>query len=108
MNNLRFLPLGALAALTLAACASLGHPDGGPRDVTPPRYVSSNPVPGSLNFRGDKISIFFDENVELSDPNSKVAISPAQKEMPTLMANGRRIDITLRDSLIPDMTYTID
>lgn len=108
MNNLRFLPLGALAALTLAACASLGHPDGGPRDVTPPRYVSSNPVPGSLNFSGDKISIFFDENVELSDPNSKVAISPAQKEMPTLMANGRRIDITLRDSLIPDMTYTID
>lgn len=108
MNKLRYLPLGAVAALTLAACASLGHPQGGPRDVTPPRYVSSNPAPGSLNFKGDKISIFFDENVQLDDPNSKVAISPAQREMPTLFANGRRLDVTLRDSLLPNTTYTID
>lgn len=108
MNKLRYLPLGAVAALTLAACASLGRPEGGPRDVTPPRYVSSNPVPGSLNFKGDKISIFFDENVQLDDPNSKVAISPAQKEMPTLFANGRRLDITLRDTMLRNTTYTID
>jgi len=108
VNKLRYLPIGAVAALTLAACASLGHPEGGPRDITPPRYVSSNPTPGSLNFKGDKISIFFDENVQLDDPNSKVAISPAQKEMPTLFANGRRLDITLRDSMLSNTTYTID
>lgn len=108
MNKFHYLPISAFAILTLAACASLGHPDGGPRDVTPPRYTSSNPKPGSLNFKGDKISIFFDENVELDDPNSKVAISPAQKEMPELFANGHRIDITLRDTMLPNTTYTID
>lgn len=108
MNKLHYLPLGTGVALTLAACASLGHPTGGPRDVQPPRYVSSNPVPGSLNFKGNKVSIFFDENVEVDNPNDKVAISPAQKEMPVVFANGHRVDITFRDSMIPDMTYTID
>ncbi len=108
MNKLFYLPIGAAALVALAACASLGRPQGGPRDADPPRYVGSNPVPGSLNFKGNKISIFFDENVQLDDPNSKVAISPAQKEMPTLFANGRRLDVTLRDSIQPNTTYTID
>ena len=108
MNKLSYLPIIVAALLTLAACANIGHPTGGPRDVTPPRYVGSNPRPGATNVKSNKISIYFDENVQLDDPNSKVAISPAQKEMPELFANGRRLDITLRDSLIPGMTYTID
>lgn len=108
MNNLYYLPIAAAATVALAACASLGRPDGGPRDVTPPRYVSSNPIPGSLNFNGNKVSIFFDENVELDNPNEKAAISPTQKEMPTFFANGHRVDVTFRDSMLPDMTYTID
>ncbi len=108
MNNLYYLPIAAAATVALAACASLGRPDGGPRDVTPPRYVSSNPIPGSLNFNGNKVSIFFDENVELDNPNEKAAISPTQKEMTTFFANGHRVDVTFRDSMLPDMTYTID
>ena len=37
------------AALLLAACASIGRPEGGPRDMTPPVMVSSTPAPGSVN-----------------------------------------------------------
>ncbi len=108
MNKLRYLPIVIVALLTLAACANIGHPTGGPRDVKPPRYVGSNPVPGATNVNSHKFSIYFDENIQLDDPNSKVAISPTQKEMPELFANGKRLDITLRDSLIPNVTYTID
>ncbi len=108
MNKLHYLPIGALMAVTMAACASLGHPQGGPRDVEPPRYMSSNPLPGSVNFKGNKVSIFFNENVETDNPNEKIAISPTQKEMPVVFANGRRVDVTFRDSMIADMTYTID
>lgn len=108
MNKLKFLPLGAAAIGMLAACASIGRPEGGPRDVTPPHFVSSNPAPGSLNFKGKKISIYFDENVQLDDPASKVAISPAQIQQPTLFANGKRVDIELNDSILPNTTYTID
>ncbi len=105
MNKFPFI---IAALLLLAACANIGHPTGGPRDVTPPRYVASNPVPGATNVKTKKFSIFFDENIQLDDPTSKVAISPTQKEMPELFANGRRLDITLRDSLLPNTTYSID
>jgi len=108
VNKLYYLPAGALAAVAMVACASLGRPDGGPRDVEPPKYVSSNPVPGSTNFKGNKVSIYFDENVEVDNPNEKVAISPTQKEMPVVFANGHKVEVTFRDSMIPDMTYTID
>lgn len=108
MNKLRYLPFVIIVLLTLAACANLGHPTGGPRDVKPPRYVGSNPMPGATNVKSSKFSIYFDENIQLDDPNSKVVISPTQKEMPELFANGKRLDITLRDSLIPNVTYTID
>lgn len=105
MNKIPFI---IAALLLLAACANLGHPTGGPRDVTPPRYVSSNPVPGATNVKSKKFSIIFDENIQLDNPGSKVAISPTQKEMPELFANGRRLDITLRDSLLPNTTYSLD
>ncbi len=105
MNKFPFI---IAALLLLAACANLGHPNGGPRDVTPPRYVASNPAPGATNVKSTKFSIFFNENIQLDNPGSKVAISPTQKEMPELFANGRRLDITLRDSLLPNTTYSID
>lgn len=108
MNKLYYLPVAAAAVALLGACASIGRPEGGPRDVQPPRYVASNPVPGSLNFSGNKISVFFDENVQLEDAASKVAISPAQLQQPTIQANGKRVDILLKDSILPNTTYTID
>lgn len=108
MNNLRYLPAGAGAALLLAACASIGRPEGGPRDIEPPVYAGSAPVPGARNVHSKRISIFFDENVQLDNPGSKVAISPTQLTNPRISSNGRRVDIELEDSLIPNTTYTID
>ncbi len=108
MNKLYLLPAAVAASALLAACASIGRPDGGPRDVDPPQYVGSTPAPGTVNFSGNKISIYFDENVQLDDPASKVAISPAQIQQPTLFANGRRVDVELKDSMMSNTTYTID
>lgn len=103
---MQLLPL--LAGLLLAACASIGRPDGGPRDVTPPRFVGSNPPLGALNVNRNKIQLHFDENVSLKDVMSKVVVSPAQKNMAVISANGHTINIELRDSLRDSTTYTID
>lgn len=108
MNKLHFLPIAIVAALLLAACASIGRPDGGPRDTEPPRFVASHPSPGSLNVTSQKITVLFDENVQLEDPGSRVAISPAQKTNPRVTSNGRRVEIQLEDSLLPNTSYTID
>ncbi len=105
--HLRLL-LAVVLAACLAACASIGRPDGGPRDETPPVFVSSNPAPGTLNFKGTRIVAYFDENVSLDDPTNKIVVSPPQQNPPRIGSGGHRVIIELQDSLIPDMTYTID
>ena len=97
-----------MVALALAACASIGRPSGGPRDERPPEYVRSNPLPGELNVDRKTINIYFNENVQLDDAFNKVVVSPVQKEAARVSSNGRRVTVQLQDSLVPDMTYTID
>ncbi len=101
-------PLVALIAIFIAACASMGRPTGGPTDEDPPIYVKSNPAPGALNVKTDRITIDFNENVEVEDPLNQVVVSPAQKNAPRVTGVGHRVTVQLQDSLIPNTTYTID
>lgn len=105
-NN--YIPALTVGGLLLAACASIGHPDGGPRDTEPPVFVRSTPQPGATNVNTQKISIYFDENVQLTDPGTKIAISPAQSQQPSISSNGKHVSIELKDTLVPNTTYTID
>lgn len=107
MKSLYALP-ALIAVLILTACASIGRPEGGRRDEEPPVFVRSTPAPGAVNVDGRRLSIYFDENVQLEDAFNKVVISPVQLEAAQISANGRRVSVELRDTLKPDMTYTID
>ena len=98
----------ALTLWVVASCASMGRPQGGARDVTPPAYVRSNPPHGTLNFKGERIEAFFDENIQLDDAFNKVIVSPTQKITPVVRSFGRRVTVELRDTLKPNTTYTID
>ncbi len=102
------LPVAVIAAVLLAACASMGRPEGGPRDVDPPVYLGSNPAPGALNVDKNKITIHFNENVQVKDVMSKVVVSPAQVTPPLINALGKRVVVELRDTLLPNTTYTLD
>ena len=90
------------------SCASIGRPDGGPRDETPPRFMKSSPVAGALNSTRKKISLEFDEYIKLEKANEKVVISPPQAQQPEIKPSGKKININLLDSLKPNTTYTID
>ena len=100
--------LAAVAGLMLAACASIGSPEGGPRDYTPPRVVKSSPAAGTLNFKGNKVEITFDEIVNLKDQQKKVVISPAPKTQPLIRTVGKKVTIEFRDPLEENTTYVID
>ena len=39
---------------------------------------------------------------------NKIVVSPAQHTTPAISSNGRRVTIELRDTLIPNTTYTLD
>lgn len=108
VTYMRLLAVGAVMAALMAACASMGRPEGGPRDEMPPRYLSSVPAPGSTNVNKSKIEILFDENVKIEDALNKIVVSPAQKTPPSINASGRKISVELRDTLLDSTTYTID
>ena len=100
--------IATVAALFIVACASMGRPEGGPRDETPPVFVGSKPAPGATNVNTQRIFISFNENVQVKDVMTKVVVSPPQKSMPKVSAVGRQVRIEMADTLLPNTTYTVD
>lgn len=102
------LPVALICVLVCVACASIGRPEGGPRDTFPPVFISASPADGALNVKSNRIRLRFDENITLKDVMSNVVVSPAQKEMPRITGNGHVVTVELKDTLIDSTTYTID
>ena len=100
--------LTLVVGVILAACASIGSPEGGPRDYTPPQVVKSSPEANALNFKGQKVEITFDEIVNLKDQQKKVIISPAPKTQPLIRTVGKKVTVEFRDELEENTTYVID
>ena len=96
------------ASLLLAACASIGTPDGGPYDEDPPVLVKATPVLGATNVEAAKITLEFNENIRLESAFEKVVVSPPQLQMPEIKYAGKKVTVELFDSLRPSTTYSID
>lgn len=94
--------------LTIVSCANIGSPDGGRYDEEPPEVVSAIPADRAVNVDKQKISILFNEFVKLTNASEKVVISPPQLEVANVRAAGKRIKVTLFDSLQSNTTYTVD
>ncbi len=94
--------------LAMVGCANIGSPEGGPRDYTPPMMLRSNPLAGSVNFKGKKVELVFDEIVNLKDQTTRVVVSPAPKEQPIIRAQGKKITVEFQDELEENTTYVID
>lgn len=101
------LGLTAVTLAMLSSCANIGTPSGGPRDEDPPRFLSANPPAGSLNVDKERITLTFDELINVKDAFQKVVVSPTSKSVPRVSSQGRRVTIEF-DSLAPNTTYTVD
>lgn len=89
-------------------CASIGMPQGGPKDETPPVMLGSKPEANARNWDKKKIELYFDELVNVQKASENVVVSPPQKKPPTVSNIMRKIVVELQDSLQADQTYTID
>lgn len=98
----------AFLLLALYSCASIGTPSGGPRDEDPPRFVHGSPEPGATGFRGEKVTLEFDELISLRDAFTNVIVSPPQRSNPKVTSSGRKIIVQFQDTLLPNTTYNID
>ncbi|MDR2086632.1 MAG: Ig-like domain-containing protein [Dysgonamonadaceae bacterium] len=109
IKNSLFIAVYLLLIISgLYACASIGNPSGGDYDVKPPQFTASKPARDAIEFKGNKIEIQFDEFISIEKPSEKVIITPPQQKSPVIRAVGRKITVELKDSLIPNTTYTFD
>ena len=60
----------------VSGCARPKAPTGGEKDEIPPKLVEVNPKSGTLNFKGTKIIMKFDEYVKLDKIKKELSITP--------------------------------
>ena len=93
--------------LFLAACATIGTPDGGEKDVYAPRLIEQVPSNQSVNFTSTQMVFEFDEFFRLVQPNKQIIVSPPMYPAPEYKVKGKRLYIDIPDSLRPNTTYNI-
>ncbi|MBU3713404.1 MAG: hypothetical protein FGM46_00480 [Ferruginibacter sp.] len=91
-----------------SGCAQIGAPTGGPKDTIAPKLIKALPDNNSVNFKGDKIVLLFDEYIDLQNVQSNLLVTPFPKNLPAIQSNLRTISIRLKDSLLPNTTYSIN
>lgn len=108
-HNFFVIFIACCALVIAAACANRGAgPQGGPKDIAPPKLQKANPSDGSLGVKSPIVELHFDEIVAVDNPFEKVIISPPQSTPPVIKALGHKIKVELKDSLIDSTTYTIN
>ncbi|HIE16093.1 MAG TPA: hypothetical protein EYP69_04115 [Bacteroidales bacterium] len=96
-----------IIGLIAVSCATVVPPSGGEIDTTPPVPIKMKPENHSKNFNKNKVVIEFDEFVVLDKLTQQMVVSPEMQEKPEVSIRGKKIIITLPDSLNKNTTYTI-
>ena len=91
-----------------SSCAQIAAPTGGPRDTLPPVLQNADPYNGDVNFKGNRITLNYDEYVQILNLQDNLLVSPTPKINPNINYKFRTITIKLRDTLEPNTTYRID
>lgn len=92
----------------LPGCAQIVAPTGGPRDSLPPVLINTVPKEPAINFTGNRITLYFDEYVQLQDVQQNLLVSPSPKKNPYIDSKLRSVTIRLRDTLEQNTTYTVN
>lgn len=95
-----------IAYVVVVSCAKPSSPTGGPKDKEPPVIVKSVPANGQTNFRGKKITITFNEYIQLDKIAEKFMVSPPMKKKPEISIKGKNLVIEYDEVLRDSTTYT--
>ena len=105
---LLFIVLAPKIIVLTSGCAQVMAPTGGPKDSLPPVLVNANPDIPAVNFKGNRINLYFDEFVQVQELQQNLLVSPTPKYNPYIDHKLKSVTIRLRDTLEPNTTYTIN
>lgn len=115
MKSMKHFFYQAFTALTIAviitSCARRGNPTGGPQDKTAPQIMKSSTPNFQTNFKGNLITLNFDELIKFKDLQKQLIISPPLEKTPLIKPQAgvaRKITIAFQDTLAANTTYTIN
>ena len=92
-------------------CAKRGTPTGGLKDSIPPVLLKAIPKIETVNFKEDRIRIYFDEYIKINEINKNLVISPPLKNKPTITPSStasKVITIKILDTLEANTTYSFN
>ena len=100
-----------LLVIIINSCATIGRPEGGDKDETPPKVLDETPPNYSVNFEKKKIKVLFDEYILTKDIRKELIISPPLKEFPKIKPSNvarKKLSIEFEDTLKENTTYTFN
>lgn len=101
-----FLLIACIFLLT--KCAQVVAPTGGKKDIIPPNLIESNPPNRTLNFKDNKISLFFDEYVVIDNITQKLIITPEADNPYSFKQKGTSVELNFKKKFQDSTTYTLN
>ncbi|NNE78523.1 MAG: Ig-like domain-containing protein, partial [Pricia sp.] len=101
----------SLLVTALWQCARRGSPTGGPKDLTPPVLLRTEPDSMTTNFKAKRIRLYFDEFIKLENIQEQLIVSPPLKYQPEIKPQGgasKYVEIKFKDTLRENTTYTLN
>lgn len=93
--------------LLQTGCASVGSPSGGPKDTIPPNISESIPKRQTVSFKGNTITLNFDEYITAAKLKSEMIITPYYDGDLEIKTRGKQITLVFNDPLRDSTTYTL-
>ncbi|WP_291725036.1 Ig-like domain-containing domain [Bernardetia sp.] len=81
-------------------------PSGGPKDITPPKLISTYPIDQSTNFNGDIIILEFDEDIATQRLQEELQISPFIDGTYKSTVKRNRLTLKFDQPFAENTTYT--
>lgn len=100
--------MAAIIMVCDTGCANIIPPTGGPRDSLPPVLISATPVDSALKFTGKRITLTFDEYVQLENQTENVIVSPTPAANVGIDYKLRTVTVRINDTLEANTTYSIN
>lgn len=91
-----------------SGCANIIPPTGGPRDTLPPVLLQATPKDSTLNFKEKRISLYFNEYIDLQNLQENLIVSPTIKNTPIVEGKLHTVTIRIKDTLDANTTYSLN
>ncbi|WP_229253615.1 Ig-like domain-containing protein [Dyadobacter sp. NIV53] len=88
-----------LCLIVFGRCAQVVSPTGGKKDSIAPNLTESIPVNKTLNFKENKVELYFDEYVIVDNIASKLIITPEADNPYTYKLNGTSVVLNFKKEI---------